>query len=142
MAQSMVAKSVAVKFEELLKDEEQVHLATHHVLHGGMYARTVLVQKGVAIVGAEIKVPTIVIINGKVDVNLDDGFETFTGYHVLAASMGRKQVFIALEDTYITMMLATDASRVCDAEQVFTDDYDRLASRSSEANNIEIITGE
>ena len=42
----------------------QLELVTEHVLHGGMYARTIRMPAGYALAGALIKIPTILIING------------------------------------------------------------------------------
>lgn len=119
----------------------QVTLDTQHVLHAGLYARTVSLPAGVEMTGALIKVPTLVIVEGDVLVWLGHDSRRFVGYHVLAGSAGRKQAFYALADTMITMVFPTDAKTVEDAERQFTDEFSVLASRRADARNT-IMTGE
>lgn len=126
--------------EECMLDLPQLELTTGHVLHGGMYARTVVIPAGVAITGALIKVPTMLIVQGDASVMVNDGDVRLTGYNVIPASKDRKQAFVAHEDTAVTMVFATQAKTVEEAENEFTNDADRLMSRTS-SNNV-IITGE
>jgi hypothetical protein len=65
-----------------------------------------------------------------------------TGYHVLPAAAGRKQALLARADTHLTMIFATRATSVAEAEAEFTDEADRLASRRQGRRNVVIITGE
>ena len=46
--------------DEILK-LPQIDMETHHVIHGGMYARTITVPAGVVTTGALIKKATILI---------------------------------------------------------------------------------
>lgn len=128
--------------ESALGRMDQVEMPTHHVLHGGMYARTIIIPAGVAITGALIKVPTTLVIDGRVSVHLGDTTLDLVGHHVIPASAGRKQVFFAYEDTSLTMIMATGAATIEDAEAEFTDEADRLMSRQQGAENFIIITGE
>lgn len=120
----------------------QEEMATHHVLHGGMYTRTILVRKGVFIIGAMIKVPTTLIVNGDCTVNMGDQPMRLTGHCVIPASGHRKQAFMAHEDTYITMSFATKAATVEEAENEFTDEAALLLSRLPDSPNEMIVTGE
>ena len=120
----------------------QVPLETRHVLHGGMYARTILLPNGVELVAALIKIPTLVIVEGSVMVWLGSMSRWLTGQTVLPASAGRKQVFYALLDSTITMIFPTAAKTVADAEACFTDEASLLASRRADAVSETIITGE
>lgn len=114
---------------EALK-QEQVHIDTEHVFHAGMYARTIMVPAGVLITNVEIKIPTILITSGDVLVSGGpDGFTRFAGHHVLEGQAGRKQVFYALADTWMTMLFPTNAKTVDAAEHEFTDEFDLLGSR-------------
>lgn len=118
----------------------QTEIATHHVIHGGMYARTICIPAGVLLTGAEIKLATLLVINGHVSVATDGQAIELAGYHVLPASKGRKQAFLALADTHVTMIFPSRAQSVEDAEREFTDESDRLFSRHGE--NEVVITGE
>lgn len=110
----------------------QVDIHTEHALHAGMYARTVVIPAGVVLTGAEIKIPTLLIINGDTLVYGDDGPLRFTGYHVCMGETGRKQAFYAITDTNLTMIFPTGAKTVEDAEMEFTDEYEKLVSRKGE----------
>lgn len=126
--------------DEVLK-VPQVEIPTHHVLHAGIYSRTICIPAGVVLTGALIKIPTTLVINGCASVLIGDGEEVLVqGYKVLAASAGRKVAYIAHADTYVTMYFKTDAKSVEEAEAEFTDEADRLLSRNG-ANEV-VITGE
>jgi len=120
----------------------QVDLPVHHILHGGMYSRSLVIPAGVAIAGAFIQVPTTLVVSGNVTVYANDQAYEIDGYQVLVASAGRKQVFVAHADTNMTMTFATDAKTVEDAENEFTSESYLLASRRHENLNTTIITGE
>ncbi|CAB4122026.1 hypothetical protein UFOVP16_42 [uncultured Caudovirales phage] len=117
-------------------------LETDHVLHGGQYTRTIFMPAGLVITGALIKVPTTLVVCGECQVFLGDCSRHLTGYHVLAASAGRKQAFAAIADTYLTMSFPTQARTVEDAEREFTDEAHLLLSRSEYGKNVYTITGE
>lgn len=121
----------------------QVEIRTHHVLHAGMYARTIVIPGGVVLTGALIKVATMLVISGDVLVSRgeDDGVRII-GNAVIPASAGRKQAFIAYKDTSITMLFPTQAKTIEETEAEFTDDTDRLMSRQDPDLNIVVITGE
>lgn len=107
----------------------QVHIPTDHAFHAGMYARTIKIPAGVALTGAQIKIPTILIISGDTLVYGENGATRFTGYHVALGQCGRKQAFYALQDTWLTMLFPTGATTVDEAEKEFTDEYEKLFSR-------------
>jgi hypothetical protein len=118
----------------------QTEIATRHVIHGGMYARTIRVPAGVLLTGAEIKIATVLVIHGHSLVTLGEQTVELVGHNVLPASAGRKQAFLALADTDLTMVFPTSARTVEEAENQFTDEADQLFSRHGE--NVVIITGE
>ena len=107
----------------------QVHIPTDNAFHAGMYARTLKIPAGVALTGAQIKIPTILIISGDTLIYGENGATRYTGYHVALGKCGRKQAFYALQDTYLTMLFPTDATTVDAAEREFTDEYEKLFSR-------------
>lgn len=118
------------RLEDQLMDMPQVDIETTHTFHAGMYARTIRIPAGVLLTGVLIKVPTIVIVQGDCTVYVgDDKPRPLAGYHVLQAAAGRKQVFLAHEDTYVTMLFPSMAQTVEDAENEFTDEAHRLLSR-------------
>lgn len=107
----------------------QVPIHIDHAFHAGMYARTIKIPAGVVLTGAQIKIPTILIISGDVLIYGENGSSRYTGYHVALGECGRKQAFYALLDTYLTMLFPTAATTVDAAEKAFTDEYEKLFSR-------------
>lgn len=120
----------------------QVEIQTQHVLHAGMYARTIRIPAGVLLTGVVIKVPTVLVFDGHCTVYVGDCTVELDGYHVLPAEAGRKQVFWTHRDTMLTMLFPTQAQTVAEAESQFTDEADMLLSRKQDAAQFELITGE
>lgn len=104
----------------------QTHIETTHTFHAGLYARTVKIPSGVVITGALIKIPTVLIVSGNVIMLTDGEPKELSGYHVFSASSGRKQAFVAITDTYLTMLFSTNAKSIGEAEREFTDEVDLL----------------
>lgn len=120
----------------------QVPVETAHCIHAGIYSRTIKIPAGVIITGALIKRSTQLIVCGHAIVFVGDDTFNVCGYHLFAASAGRKQAFFAHADTWLTMCFSTNALTVEEAEAEFTDETDILASRNPDNKNNIIITGE
>lgn len=116
--------------EYAMEQAPQVDIPLEHHLHAGIYSRTAFIPKGVSVAGALIKCPTQLIITGDISV-IFGGIDPIrlTGFNVVEASAGRKQVFTAHDDSTITMMFATNATTVEEAEEEFTNEYHKLQSR-------------
>ncbi|MDR2195652.1 MAG: hypothetical protein LBE50_03475 [Gallionellaceae bacterium] len=141
-AMNDAAMEAARRVEAWAREQpDQVWMATHHVIHGGMYARTVRIPAGVAIVGVTVKCTTLLVFAGCATVYIGDDTVEIEGYGVIPASAGRKQVFVARTDTFLTMLFPTEARTVEEAENEFTDAADTLMSRNGGHNEI-VITGE
>ena len=137
MSDEVIAQVKA--FEVRVLDAPQTELLTKHVLHAGMYVRTIMLPAGHVMTGACIKIPTVVTVCGDADVYTGEGVLNLQGYNVLPAQRGRKQAFYAHTDTHISMAFPTRAVTVSDAEAEFTDDYEMLMSRLVEN---EIVIGD
>jgi len=107
----------------------QVPIRTEHILHAGLYARTVFVPAGVIITGVLIKIPTLLIVHGDALVYIGGASLRLEGYNVVPAAAGRRQVFVAESDLHLTMLFASDAASVDQAERQFTDEFEQLISR-------------
>lgn len=118
--------------ESKMKLMPQIDVRTEHVLHAGMYARTVKLEAGQAIVGVLIKIPTILVVNGHCAVYANGRWNPIIGYHVIQAEAGRKQMFVAFKQTELTMLFRTEAKTLQEAEAEFTDEADNLLSRRQE----------
>ena len=131
-----------MEFEEALLMLPQEKFPMHHLIHGGMYARSMTLKKGSVITGAKAKLPSILIVSGDVLVYVGNDAKRLVGYNVLSGSAGRKQAFVALEDTELTAIFRSEAKSVEEAEEEFTDDHERLGSRKNPEDNVVQITEE
>ncbi len=120
----------------------QIEIDTSHVIHGGMYSRTIFIPAGVLLTGALIKIATLLIVQGDVLVYIGDETIELKGYNILPASANRKQAFATKTDTYLTMIFSSNTTNIEDAEMQFTDETDILGSRKNSLSNQIIITGE
>lgn len=128
------------KLTEELKNKPQITLKTRHIFHAGVYSRTITLPANTLLTGALIKRSTLVIIQGTSDVFLGDRTVRVSGYNIIPASAGRKQAYRTYTETTITMLFATDAKTIQEAEKEFTDEYEDLMS--TWCDNDLIITGE
>jgi hypothetical protein len=117
------------EFENEALKKPQIDIPIQHKLHAGVYARTCIVPAGVVITGALIKIPTVLVISGHCKVFIGDETLEIIGAHVIPASAGRKQAFLAIQDTSITMIFSTSAKTVAEAEEEFTDEAKILTTR-------------
>lgn len=126
--------------ERVLMAREQVPISTSHLIHGGLYTRTIMLPAGAALTGALLKIATVLTVYGHVTVFAGDDEITLSGFHVIPGSAGRKTAFIAHADTWLSMSFPTKAQTVDQAEAEFTDETELLFSRHGE--NVTVITGE
>lgn len=133
------------RVQGILLELPQIEVHTEHILHGGMYTRTIRMKPGTYVMGALYKVPTTVILSGTLWAFVGAGWKRFDGYNVIPASKGRKQIFATpeenIEDAIITMSFRTDAKTVEEAEDQMTDESELLMSRKSDGDTV-VITGE
>lgn len=117
------------RLEDAAMQQEQVQIETMHSFHAGMYTRTITIPAGVLVSGALMKIATILIVSG--EVTLFNGVVSvrLSGYNVLEGMPGRKSVFLAHTDTSMSMVFPTQAKTVDEAEQEFTEEFEKLLSR-------------
>ena len=75
MTEAVIERVRAVE-AHILATQEQFDLPLLHVLHGGMYARSLFMPAGTIITGALIKIPTTVIVVVVVAVTLSPAYRT------------------------------------------------------------------
>ena len=107
----------------------QYDIPTEHFFHAGMYVRTVRMPTDCILCGAVIKIPTVVIVSGDCVVKVGNEAKRISGYAILKGSPGRSQIFIAIKETFITMMFPSKAKTLEEAEEEFTDEYNLLTTR-------------
>lgn len=127
--------------ESIAKRAEQTLLLTHHVLHGGMYARTITMPEGTVLFGALLRIPTLLIVEGACMFRSENGDHYTNGYSIIPGSKGRKTLAVALSKVSMTMIFPTQARTVDEAEREFTDDWASLMSRQSLDDTV-VVTGE
>lgn len=129
------------KAEAAVGSLPQIDVITAHVIHGGMYARTVRIPAGAVVTGAQLKVATLLVIHGDADVFTGDGWVSISGFGVLPGSAGRKQIFLMRSAVEMTMIFPTQAQTVEEAEGECTDECGKLMSRKSTIDEF-LVTGE
>ncbi len=140
MTQDQINKvEVLEHFSRALCEQEEI--PTEHLIHGGMYSRTIHMPAGTVLTGALLKVPTVLVVAGDCAVFIGEETIELRGYSVLPGSAGRKQAFLAHTDVSMTMLFPTQAKTVAQAEQEFTDEYELLLSKQQDCVTTR-ITGE
>ena len=104
----------------------QVDLATTHLVHAGMYARTIFIPAGTVLTGALTKQDNVCVVFGDITVTTDEGPRRLTGHHVLPARLGAKRAGLAHADTWWTTLMTTEHTEVADIERQMTDEVDLL----------------
>ena len=131
--------------QDALRLLPQIEVLTEHILHGGIYTRTIRMKPGTYVMGAHYKVASTVVLSGNLWAFVGSNWKRFEGFNVIAASKGRKQLFATpyenTEDAVITMSFRTDARTVQEAEEQMTDEHELLMSRRSDGDSV-LITEE
>lgn len=117
--------------QALMMEQPQIDIRVEHMLHAGMYLRTVMVPADVVVSGALMNVGTALIVSGDATITTGDDAMRVTGYNVLAGMIGRKQIIRAHSDTCLTMAFPTKATTIGEAEREFTDEYELLQTYRS-----------
>lgn len=125
---------------EILKFE-QIPVHTEHILHGGMYSRTIRLQPETRMVGSLITKATLLIVSGSCSILAGYRRVELEGYNVLAGCPGRKQLFITHTAVEMTMIFATQAKTVEAAENEVFGEADMLMSRKDASGDTITITG-
>ena len=112
--------------ERMLADLPQVDLQTQHLVHGGMYARTIFIPAGTFLTGALTKQDNVCVVYGDIEVTTDEGPKRLTGFHVLPAKAGAKRAGRTFADTWWTTLMTTEHVEVADIERQMTDEADLL----------------
>lgn len=120
----------------------QIPIATEHLLHGGMYVRTIRLQPETVMMGSLLARATVLIVNGATAVFAGDDAVELDGYNVIPGCAGRKQLFVTRGPVEMTMIFATHAKSVEEAEREVFAEADLLMSRRDGTRDTVTITGE
>jgi len=111
-------------------------------LHAGMYTRTVRLPPMTAIAAVLIQVPTVLICIGKGRIFTGDEIVEVAGYSVLPGAAGRKCACICESEFAVSMIFATKATTIEEAEREFTPEHELLVPLSEADRHLILITGE
>jgi hypothetical protein len=114
------------QFENVALTMPQVHIKTTHLLHGGMYARTIRIPANTMLTGALTSCDNICIVSGDITVTTDAGPQRLAGFNVLPAAAGARRAGMTHSETFWTTIMPTDASTVEQAELDLTSEPQRL----------------
>ena len=134
-AMSREAIDFVYLMESLNLARPQTELRFEHRFHAGTYARTMIVPElpdggACLITSALIRIPTLLVSHGDALVYVgDDAPRRLSGYQVVEAEAGRKTAYCAASGFRLTMIFATSASTVEEAEEEFTAEAHLLQSR-------------
>jgi hypothetical protein len=128
---ALTGEQIAIvrEFEARALTLDQLPFTTWHHFHAGLYSRTIMVPRETVLTGALVKIDTLLTVSGDITISGVEYCLRVTGYRVLPCRAGRKNVFVAHADTWMTMQFATAATTVEAAEAQFTDEAHLLASR-------------
>lgn len=141
IAQVRALETEILKIPQHLRGESAFR--THHLLHGGMYHRTLITPPRTLIVGAIIKRPSVLSTYGDIVIYIGNGTVNVTGYNIVPASAGRRTAVFSLDtEAVYTMAVACECKTVEDAEKWFTDEWMHLGNNRDDNHNFTVITGE
>lgn len=115
--------------EQQLLQMPQARLATTHVVHGGMYARTIYIPAGTILTGALLAHDNICVVMGDIIVTTDQGLRHIVGHNILPARKGFKRAGIAISGTWWTTILATELQDIQEIEDWMTAEAPMLQTR-------------
>lgn len=131
----------ARRAEAFLQSLPQVEIATTHVVHKGMVARTIFIPKGAGVSGMLTNLDNVNVMCGDIEVTTDDGPKRLTGYHVIPANAGFKRIGLAHEDTWWTTFWKSDLTDIEAIEDEMTSESHLLQTRRAliaQRNTIEL----
>ena len=121
----------------------QGEVVTEHLIHGGMYARTIRRGPGMLSIGSRMLRSTILIIHGNCSFVGGNGERVdLTGYNVIPGCAGRKQLSLTHGPVEMTMLFPTSAVTVEEAENEICAEADQLMSRKDNSKDKIMITGQ
>lgn len=120
------SEAIECLMAELDKQLPPADLKTEHHLHAGVYSRTIYVPAGVVVAGLTVEVPTQLICHGRFRLTDGASVQEFNGVHIFEGERGRRAAVYAVDDSTFTMLFATNAKTVEEAEREFTSTPERL----------------
>ena len=126
MLTCMADPAMVSEIEQALLDAPQRDLGTTHLVHGGMYARTIFIPADTFLTGALTEADNVCIVVGDITVTTDTGPRRLTGFNVLPARKGAKRMGRTHADTWWTAIFRTDQTDIAAIERELTTEADML----------------
>lgn len=117
------------RVERFIAAAPQVFIPVEHVLHGGLYTRTVTIPAGTYLTGAACRRDHVCVAMGDIDVTTDEGPRRLTGLNIIPVRAGMKRAGRTHADTRWALIVRTDATTVEEAEADLVEHPERLQSR-------------
>lgn len=130
-----------IEFRKHVLAAPQTPCKYKHLVHGGMYVRTMYVPADQLIAGVKLKAPTLTIIVGNVIVYRESGNLELTGYNVIPGSVGRLTAVYTHTKAAISMFIRTDLKDVAEIQRQTVEEPELLSPLDPEFHEI-IVTGE
>jgi hypothetical protein len=115
---------------------------TKHLVNGGIYTRTVIVPAQTMFTGVLLKVPTTLIVVGKISIYIGEKTIRLKGYNVLPGSANRQCAFYTHSTVGMSMCLATKSTSVAEIQKEFTDETHLLVPLENTDEHEIVVTGE
>ncbi len=124
-------RQIIFQLQDFMQKEIPAHLrvepVVHHHFANGVYAREMILPKGVLIVGKIHKHQHLCIVKGKCEVANDHQLELIDGYKIFTAPAGVKRVILAHEDTsWTTVHVTTETDLDAIEREVIAESYDEM----------------
>ena len=123
-----VVRERILALEHSMRPLEQIDMQLTHVFAPGAYARTIVLPKGIVVVGKIHKHAHLnVVSSGSVSVVTEFGRMDITGPHIFTSQAGSKRALYVHEETVWTTIHLTEKTDLDDIEsEIIAKDYDEL----------------
>lgn len=119
--------------ETIVEQGVEAEIPIEHFVYAGLYVRTCRLPKDSLIVGAMIQIPTVVIVSGNCVVSAGLFTQDIIGNNIVIKGLSnRRQIFLAREDSSITMIFRTDNTDLRECEKEFTPEWKLLTNNRSD----------
>lgn len=104
------------KLADVFEAIDDALLPVEQHIYAGVYTRTGCQKAGIVCATALVKIPTQLIVSGHCRIWCEDQMFEINGYKVLEGMAGRQMIVYTIEDTWATVLFATDAKTPEEAE--------------------------
>ena len=106
MGKNIVKKDDISELQKRMLQGEQVSVLYEGVINGGMYAKTIYIEKGTRLVGGVHLTDHLNICCGDITIFSEESGEVrYSGYHVIPSMSGAKRAGVAHTNTIWTTIL-------------------------------------